>query len=577
MLKTLENTDFSRVLWYTKYMGNQHFTKDELNNLPKEIIISLLLQQNDNFQALSDSSAQIQKQNELLLKQIEDLKEQLAILTQHRFGSHSEKKLPMPGQLLFSWDDPYIFNEAELVIGEEGYADEPEFETVVVRRSRPKGKRAIDLEGIETEIETHYISEEQLNHDFPDGWHQLEDEVYKELHRIPAKYKVVEHHIGVYAGKGDSSTIVRGASPERLLSHSILTPSLAASIFTGKYINAVPLNRISEYYKYDGINISRQVMAGWIIRLNEYYFQQFHDKLKSEVLKSHILHCDETPFKMTGEKDETDPKKQYMWVYYSPPDENTHPVYMYEYDNGSRTTAVIEKYLKGYSGILVTDGYQSYHSYAKRHSDELKVAGCYVHCRRKYADIVKTADGAHLTPIQAVAAEAVQRISAIYHMDKMKKDSSPEERLKHRQQSVKPLVDAFFAWVKEVSNRNLDNSSKLREALTYSINQEPYLRTFLDDPEVPLDNNKAEQSIKKFCVGKHSWHIIESKAGAKASAMMYSIAETAKANNLNPYEYFKYVLEVIKEYPRGDVPDDVLDQLMPWSDSLPEACHTPKK
>jgi transposase len=109
-------------------------------------------------------------------------------------------------------------------------------------------------------------------------------------------------------------------------------------------------------------------------------------------------------------------------------------------------------------------------------------------------------------------------------------------------------------------------------ALNYSVNQERYLRTFLEHPEVPLDNNDAERSIKKFCVGKHSWHIIESKNGARASAMMYSIAETAKANGLNPFGYFQYLLDQLKEYPRNDVPDDKLKGLMPWSLSLPEYC-----
>lgn len=144
-----------------------------------------------------------------------------------------------------------------------------------------------------------------------------------------------------------------------------------------------------------------------------------------------------------------------------------------------------------------------------------------------------------MTSGQKVADEAVKRIAAIYHTDHMYKGTSPKEILDNRQQSVKPLVDAFFSWIKGfVDNPGLDHSSALRTALNYSLNQEQYLRTFLDDPEVPLDNNDAERSIKKFCIGKHSWHIIESKNGAKTSAMMYSIAETTKANGLNPYEYF---------------------------------------
>lgn len=152
-----------------------------------------------------------------------------------------------------------------------------------------------------------------------------------------------------------------------------------------------------------------------------------------------------------------------------------------------------------------------------------------------------------------------------------------QEIFDNRQQSVKPLVDAYFAWVKEILNTKVISSSDLKGALNYSVNQEKYLRVFLESPIIPMDNNDAERSIKKFCVGKHSWHIIDSKKGAKASAIMYSLAETAKANGLNPFEYFKYLLDCLKEYPRNNVPEERLKELMPWSDTLPDCCKQLKK
>lgn len=287
---------------------------------------------------------------------------------------------------------------------------------------------------------------------FPKGWHQLEDEVYKELKRIPASYEVVEHHIGVYAGNGENSKIIRGEAPKRLLNHSILTPSLAASVFTAKYVNAVPLNRILEGYGYDGIHISRQVMAGWMIKLYQYYLEPVHRMMKTELFQSGIIHCDESPFKMTGEKEDGDPKsKDYMWVYHSPGKGACHPVYLYEYDNGSRAGYVIGEYLRGCTGILVTDGYQTYHTLQKDRADEIKVAGCWAHVWRKYADILKAVSNkGSMTAGQKVADEAVKRIAAIYHTDNMYKGTSPKEILDNRQQSVKPLVDAYFAWVKEM-------------------------------------------------------------------------------------------------------------------------------
>lgn len=137
---------------------------------------------------------------------------------------------------------------------------------------------------------------------------------------------------------------------------------------------------------------------------------------------------------------------------------------------------------------------------------------------------------------------------------------------------VKPLVDAYFAWLKSLNTSLMDKSGKLYKAIQYSLNQEEYLRVFLDKAIVPLDNNDAERSIKKFCVGKHSWHIIATPGGAKSSAILYSLAETAKANALKPYEYFKYPLESILDH-LDDAPVTYIDDLMPWSDSIPEECR----
>ena len=560
-------------MWYNEDMENKRISIDELNKLSKETISMLYLQ---TFEMLQN----LQEQNANLIVQVEDLKQQMAILINQRFGKHSEKLSQLPGQLSFNMDDPAVFNEIE-AITDHGFAEEPSLEEVVpehIRRKRPKGKRAVDLSGIEVEVVNHYLPEDILNSEMPRGWHQMEDEIYTELERIPHSYKVVEHHVGVYASNGNGSRIMRGKAPSRLLNHSILTPSLAASIFTAKYINAVPLNRISEGYGYDGLNISRQVMAGWMIRLSDYYLDSVHQMMKDELKKAPLIHCDESPFTMSGEKDANDPQsKNYMWVYHSPGIQDSKKIYLYEYDNGSRSAAVIDRYLEGYKGILVSDGYASYHTLDRKH-DDLKVAGCWVHCKRKYAEIVKTVKkGAALSPAQQIAREAAERIAVIFHTDNLSKGKSSQEILDNRQQSVKPLVDAFFAWVKDILNNKVISSTDLKKALTYSVNQEKYLRVFLESAIIPLDNNDAERSIKKFCVGKHSWHIIDSKKGAKASAILYSIAETAKANGLNPFEYFKFLMEQLKEYPRNDVPEEELKKLMPWSEMLPDCCKQRKK
>ncbi len=548
-------------------MENRVPTEQELNKLPKEALAFMYLQQSQSFKLISDQNKVIQKQNEQLIKQVEDLKEQIAILTQHRFGKRSEKSGQIPGQLSFDLSTGMILNEAESLV-DDGMPAEPVIEEVIVHRKRSKGKRDINLKDVEVEVISHACTDKQLNEKFPKGWHELPDEIYKELQYIPAKFKVLEHHIKIYAGNHDEGGLLRAPVPNRLLAHSILTPELAAAVFNAKYVNAVPLNRLSEEFLRNDVNIPRQDMAGWMIRLCEYYLGPVHDMMKEEILKSHYVHCDETPFIMPEHA------KEYMWVFHSPGGADMHPVFLYEY-LGGRNGRVLEEYLKGYRGTLITDGYQPYHTLMKK-DDEIKVAGCWAHCRRKYAELIKTAKkGVALTPAQEVAAEAVHQIDMIYHLDNVFKESSPEERLNNRHQSVKPLVDAYFALVKQVKQKP-SGSSKLTEALNYSINQEKYLRVFLEDAMIPTDNNDAERSIRSFCVGKHSWHIIDSVKGASSSALLYSIAESAKANQLKPYEYFSYLLTELMKYPRNDVPEDVLARLMPWSEELPDSCRKMK-
>ena len=544
--------------------------KEELNNLSKETLIMLFMQLSDSFEMQSVQLDNLQKQNEKLSAQISGLQESIAVLTQQRFGRKSERTNTFAGQLTFDLKTMNIINEAEKLL-DDGEPEEPAIETVVKAhvRKKTKGKRAEDLSKVEHQIEEHYLSEEQLKEIFPNGYRQLPDEVYTNLEFIPAKFIAKEHHIGVYTSKGSDHTFVRGDHPVELLKSSILTPSLAAGIFNYKYVDAMPLNRISEDFRRSDVEISRQVMAGWMIKITDRYIRFIYNEMKKYILTSKLIHCDETPFKLVDDNRPPN-SKSYMWVYHSLPKYGAPPIFIYEYQL-TRKSDHPREFLKDYSGILMTDGYQVYHTLEKENPDTLNVAGCWTHCKRRFAEVVK-ATGTK-TKSGTIAAEAVERIAAIYHVDNMTKGKSDEEILNNRKASVKPLVDSFFAWVKPIYESGaLDKSGKTYHAVQYAVNQETYLRKFLDNALIPLDNNDAERSIKAFCVGKHSWHIIDSKNGAEASAILYSIAETAKANGLKPYEYFKYILEEILKH-QDDPLKDYIEGLLPWSDALPEICR----
>lgn len=175
-----------------------------------------------------------------------------------------------------------------------------------------------------------------------------------------------------------------------------------------------------------------------------------------------------------------------------------------------------------------------------------------------------------------MAYEALKRIGAIYHLDNQLSDLEPDDRKKQRQITVKPLVEAFFAWTKEVGSAGRLPKGKTLEGVNYCIKQEEALKVFLNDGEVPLDNNATEGALRSFCLHKHAWKLIDSIDGAKSSAIIYSITETAKENNLNPFRYLDHVLTVLKDH-QDDTDYSFIEELLPWSEQLPEICETVKK
>ena len=251
----------------------------------------------------------------------------------------------------------------------------------------------------------------------------------------------------------------------------------------------------------------------------------------------------------------------------------------YEYQKGRDHHLPLE-YYKDFNGVLVTDGLQQYHLVEKK-AEGITNANCWAHARRDYSDAVKAASRDFKDNPEAakktIAYQALQRIGTIYNLEGTLKELSPDERLKERQTTIKPLVDEYFTWVKEILSTMLPKG-KTAEGLNYSINQEQYLRIFLTDGEVPIDNSAAERSIRTFCVGKKNWLFFDSVKGADASAAIYSVTETAKINSLHPYKYLEYLLTELPKLcdKKGDIEPEKLDPLMPWSSDLPDKCRKPR-
>ena len=523
------------------------YSEEELNNLDKQTLILLLMSMQDQLSAMRAS--------------IDRLTEQIAVANQQRFGRSTEKLSAIEGQMeLFDF-----LNEAEALHAEDKDRTEPGVEIAVASYTRKKqaGKREKDLEGLPVEVIEHDLSEDRLREVFGDKWKCLPDEVYRRLVCRPAEYLVEEHHVKVYAGT-DDQTIVRADRPGDLLRNSIVTPSLAAKIMNDKYVNAVPLYRQEQELQRNGISLSRQVMAGWVIQCAERYLSVLYDWLHERLYAHHVLQADETPVVVSRDGRHAG-SKSYMWVYRTGQMSTREPVILYEYRK-ERKADHPREFLKDFSGVVVTDGYEVYHKLGRERQD-LKIAGCWSHARRRFAEAVKAAGKQGK---KTYAYLILQKIGVIFDVEDQLKGLSAEERLEKRQKLVKPLVEAFFAYLKEYRSV-IAEKTKTANGITYCLNQEPYLRYFLEDGEVPVDNNAAERAIRGFCIGKKNWVMIDTIEGAKASAMIYSIAETAKANHLNPYRYFEYLLQVIPDH-LDDTDRTFLEEIAPWSATLPADC-----
>ena len=539
------------------------YTEEQLNKLDKELLISLFLGMQDQMEELT-------KQTEALNEKMQLMMEQLILSKKNRFGRSSEK-LEDPNQIRFMEVNGMIvfFNEAEAVCDLEA----PEPEELELKKVRPKkqaGKRTADLSDLPVQRVDHYLTEEELTAEFgKNGWKQLPDMISRCYQFIPAKVEVEEHHIGVYSSKVDEH-MVKAPHPRNLLRGSLVSPSLAAAIINGKYVNAVPLYRLEKEFERYGLAIPRQNMANWMIRLGEGYLGIMYDYLHSLLYEYHVIQADETPV-LVNKDGRPAGSQSWMWVYRSGFMQQERQIILYEYQK-TRNASHPRKFLKDYTGICVTDGYQVYHTLEKERED-LRIAGCWVHCRRRFNDALEMVPKAHQK--ESVLYLIMNQIRAIYREEGKLSDLSSEDRLTQRQLVVKPLVDAFFAYLKQISSKTPQNG-KVKEAFTYALNQERYLRVFLEDGDVPIDNNASERAIRGFCIGKKNWEMIDTINGATSSAIIYSIAETAKANNLKPYDYFEYLLTEIPKH-EDDTNTDFLEALLPWSATLPEHIRKPVK
>lgn len=542
------------------------FTEEQLNGMSRENLIELMklmkeqsAKKDTEIQLLKDKQKELEFMNAML-------SDRLALARRKQFGSSSEKYAE-------GYEQMDLFNEAEASADPE--AAEPTFEEVhpsSYKRKKRTGKKEEDLSDFEvTEtIEYKPAGEDRYCPECGKKYKIVTKETVKRLKFVPAKFEVVEEVTYVYSCPECGFMKRPEKTPPLVSGGSIATPSLVAGIMNAKYVNGMPLARQEREFARYNLNLSTKTMANWIIGCANRYLKPLYDRMKEGFLKSRYIHCDETRIQVIGEPDQKGTTQNWMWVYLTDEYSESPRMALFDYE---RTRAGYHpvKFLDGrFHGYLTCDGYQAYHGL----DDSITVTGCFTHARRRF-DAALTALKKDFTREQlkeTVAYNAMTRIGILYKVEELTRNKTPEERYEERQKQSRPVVDALFEWLHSMED-SVDRSSLIGDAILYTLNQEPYLRRYLDDGHLSIDNNSAERAIKNFAVGRRNWLFAKSIRGADASAVVYSITETALLNGLKPYVYLTYVLDQIRQMGPFPKPDE-LERLLPWSDDLPEEFRT---
>lgn len=495
------------------------------------------------------------------------LEEQIRLLRNELFGRKSEKRPVAPlGQ------QPCLFNETEL-FGNclEKIAAQPVQTTRVASHDRKKAGRKplpADLPRIDV-IHDIDASKKQC----PCGCQltRIGEEVCEKLDIVPAKMRVIRHIRYKYACKGcqgvdsDGPSVIVAPAPVQLIPKSIATPGLLAHILTAKFEDALPFYRQTKQFQRLGIDLSRATMCNWAQQVAE-KAAPLESLMMQIIREGPFVNIDETTLQVLEEPDRSNTQRSYMWLFRGgDPD---RPVLCYQY-HATRSGSVPRDFLgKHYQGYVQTDGYIGYDALGRQ--DGITLMGCWAHARRKFHDVIKAAD--KQVPRKPLAADdALDFIAELYTIEKHAKELSVQQRYQYRQQHARPVLDRFKQWLDQKSIVT-PPGGLLGKAISYVLNQWPRLIVYLEDGRLRPDNNLAENAIRPFVVGRKNWLFSGSPAGASASALIYSLIETAKANGLKPYLYLRYLFDKL---PLAKTEDDYRQLLPPYIDpdvlNLPEA------
>ena len=502
---------------------------------------------------MQEAQREMQDARQVSLTEIALLEEKIRLLLHKRFGSSSEVAAS-PNQLRL------VFDEAEQLQAEsvnESVTDAHDStETLTYSRKKP-GRKAIpdDLPRL---VITHELPEAERWCGCGGERHVIGEVISEQLDIIPAQVRVIRHARKKYACRRCEDGIKTAPLPPQPLPKSKASPGLLAFLITAKFADALPLYRQSVIFKRYGVNLPRQTLANWVIGCST-LVQPLLNLLQDTVLSGDALNMDETTVQVLKEVGRTAQHKSYMWVRVGGKAQQRVVLFHYAPSRGGE---VARELLEGYQGYLQTDDYAAYHRSGQQPG--VIHQGCMAHARRKFVDAQKAAKSglsAKNKPKAGKTEVALGYFSQLYALEKRIKHLPDEARYEYRQKEALPILEAFRAWLDDALLSRVLPKGLLGKALSYLDKNWPGLTRYTEAGYLLIDNNAAENAIRPFVIGRKNWLFSYSPAGAQSSAVLYSLIETAKANQLEPYHYLK---RVFTELPAARTLEQV-EALLPWN------------
>jgi transposase len=508
---------------------------------------------------------ELEARNQQLTQRVEQLEELFRLAQLKRFAPSSEKLKDR------------VFDEAELVALAEPVEDDPDGVFALPDTGLPavdgsghqkRGRKPLPADLPRTRIEYDLPEDQKVCPCCQGAMHRMGEQTCEQLH-IEVKTSVLQHVRFKYACRhcerhAEHTPIVIAPMPAQPLPGSNASPAMIATVMTAKYADGTPLYRMEDALGRSNIAVSSGTLAHWIIRPAELHLSRLYEALRGTLLAQSLIHGDETTVQVLKEDGKTAQSKSYMWVYRSA-EACAEPVVLFEYQPG-RGQQYPQAFLKGYAGTLMTDGYSAW-----RTLEGVTHLGCLAHARRAFDEAYKA-----LKKPDGRARRALEYFKALYQVETLARGKLPEGQIRAdytyrlRQTHSLPLLEAFKIWLDEQAAQVLPESLT-GKAISYTRNQWVYLRRYVEDGHAPIDNNVLERDIRPFTTGRKAWLFSDTVAGAKASAIIYSLMLTCRACNVEPHTY---LLRVLTELPQRAADADISD-LLPFNVAKPRDVLVP--